>query len=133
MLIDDVSPDWKIYVALGYSNAVFILLSAFVNIILAMLIVFRLVYHRRYVQNALGAEHGSPYTNIMTMCVESSALMVIATGLLAPLYLASTYAYFVFIIPHICVGGLELNDFCTTNIFDITRLSPHSSSSIALL
>ena len=36
--------------------------------------------------------------------------------------------------PHICIGGLELNDIsCMANIFDTTRLSPHSSSSIVLL
>ncbi|KIM47138.1 hypothetical protein M413DRAFT_63540, partial [Hebeloma cylindrosporum] len=87
----------------------FILLSAFINIILAALIVFRLLYHRRNVRNALGAEHGSPYTNIITMCVESSALMVIASGLYTIMHFTESPldgATFMFhIIPHICVGG----------------------------
>ena len=70
------------------------------------------------------------------MCVESSALMVIVGGLYIIVYFMSPYGeYFMFrITPHIYVGGLELNDFwCTSKIFDTTRLSPRSSSSIALL
>jgi hypothetical protein len=122
------------------ANEVFISLSAIVNIILAALIVFRLVYHRRYVRNTLGAEHGSPYTNIMTMCIESSALMVISSGLCVILEYALVGVKrggggdFMFrLLPHICVGALELNDFgCTAKILDTTRLSLHSSSSIAL-
>ena len=38
--------------------------STLVNIILAALIIFRLVYHRRRVKNVLGVEHGTVYTNI---------------------------------------------------------------------
>ena len=53
----------------------------FIYIVLAALIVSRLVYHRRDVRNALEAEHVSPYTNVITMCVESSVLMVIFNGL----------------------------------------------------
>jgi len=92
---------------------VFISLSALVNIFLAALIIFRLVYHRRYVRNTLGVEHGSPYTNIITICIESSALMVIATGLYTILVFLPGYGAQVMIdiIPHICVGGLELGDF----------------------
>ena len=99
---------------LKYASPVFILLSALVNIILAALIIFRLVYHRRHARNALGVEHGSPYTNIITMCVESSSLMVISSGLytiLGFMLVSSDGAYFISdIIPHICVGGLELNN-----------------------
>jgi hypothetical protein len=102
------------------------------------LIVLRLVYHRKYIRKALGAEHGSPYTNVLTMCVESSALMVTSSSLCVILEYGSVGArggVFLFaLLPHICVGGLELKDFgCTAKIFDTTRLSPHSSSSIALL
>lgn len=87
--------------------AAFMSLSAFANIILATLIVFRLVYHQRNVRNALGAEHGSPYTNVITMCVESSALMVVASGLYASMYFwmdSPLGMNFMFdITPHICV------------------------------
>jgi len=119
------------------ANLVFSSLSTVVNVTLAVLIVSRLVYHRRYVRNTLGVEHGSPYTNVITMCVESSALMVIVGGLSTILSFASQDGINIMydITPHICVGGLELNDFwCTASkIFDTTRLSPRSSSSIALL
>lgn len=107
--VEDVTFGFK----LRNAHPVFILLSAFINIILAALIVFRLVYHRRNVRNALGAGHGPPYTNIITMCVESSALMVIASGLYTimvctPLCILRSRpwdgATFMFdIIPHICV------------------------------
>jgi len=98
---------------LGCSYLVFFSLSTLVNLILAVLIVSRLVYHRRYIRNTFGAEHGSSYTNIITMCVESSALMVISGGLFNSLYFVSNDGeYFMnSITPHIFVGGLELNDF----------------------
>jgi hypothetical protein len=99
---------------LSFAYPVFSSLSALVNIILAALIVSRLVYHRRYIRNTLGVEHGSPYTNIITMCVESSALIVIASSLFTILgFVAPGHGGQVMfdIIPHICVGGLELNGF----------------------
>jgi len=91
----------------------FLSLSTLVNIILAVLIVSRLVYHRRYIRNTLGVEHGSPYTNVITMCVKSSALMVISGGLYPGLYFVSDYGttFMNEITPHIYVGGLELDFF----------------------
>jgi hypothetical protein len=98
---------------LEFAYPVFSSLSAVANIILAALIVFRLVYHRRYIRNTLGVEHGSPYTNIITICVESSALMAITSGLNAILLFVPGYgeAVMMDISPYICVGALELNDF----------------------
>ena len=92
---------------------VFLSLSTLVNIILAVLVVSRLVYRRRYIRNTLGVEHGSPYTNVIIMCVESSALMVISSGLYNSLYFGSADGknFMNEIIPHIFVGALELNDF----------------------
>jgi len=103
---------------LQFAYGAFIPLSAVVNIILAALIVFRLVYRRKHLQNALGAEHGSLYTNIITICVESSALMVISSGLYAVLNFGLRNApgspnwggFVSALLPHICVGGLELYD-----------------------
>ena len=88
-------------------------LSTLVNFILAVLIASRLVYHRRYIRNTLGVEHGSPYTNIITMCVDSSALMVIVADLATSLHFVEEYwsNFANEIAPHIFVGGLELNDF----------------------
>jgi hypothetical protein len=98
---------------LVYTYPVFLSLSTLFNVILAVLIVSRLVYHRRYVQNALGVQHGSPYTNVITMCIESSALMVISSGLFTVLYFVERdgSSFMNDITPHIFVGGLELNDF----------------------
>ena len=94
----------------------FVSSSALINIILAAMIIFRLIYHRRHIQNALGVEHGSPYTNVMIMLVESSALMVISSGLFSILSFtsipnsATMGVVILHILPHIYVGGLP-NDF----------------------
>ena len=92
-----------------YQNnlGVFTLFSTIVNIILAALIVFRLIYHRRRIQKVLGPEHGSPYSNIMTMCIESSALIVISSGLLTILTftLMDAASVMYLLLPYICVGG----------------------------
>ena len=98
---------------LRYAYEVSFALSILINIVLAVLIVSRLVYHQRYDRNTLGVEHGSPYTNIITMCVESCALIVIFGGLFTGLYFGNWDGVLFMnpIIPHIFVGGLELNNF----------------------
>jgi hypothetical protein len=103
---------------LVYAYPVFISLSTLVNIVLAALIIFRLVYYRRHVQNALGTEHASPYTKVISICVESSALMVISSALYTSLELglpnrldSPNWGGLVSaLLPHICVGGSELYD-----------------------
>ena len=99
------------------SSTVFILLSLLVNIILATLIASRLIYRGRHFRDILGAEHGSPYINIMTMWVESSALVVIFNGTYTALIFAQRRrpdAYWALIpfqlLPHIFVCGLEHRD-----------------------
>ena len=98
------------------SSTAFILLSLLVNVILAALIVSRLIYRRRYFRDILGAEHESPYINIMAMWVESSALVVIFNGTYTALTFAQRRldAYWALIplqlLPHICVSGLEHHD-----------------------
>ena len=112
------------------SSTVFILLSLLANIILTALIVSWHIYRRAHFWD-LGAEHRSPYINVIAMCVESSALVVIFNGT----YTALTFSqqqpsvYWALIpfqlLPHIHVGGLEHhNIWSTSNIFGITRLSP---------
>jgi len=95
------------------SSTVFILLSLLVNIILTGLIVSRVIYRRRHFRDVLGAEYESPYINIMTMCVESSAVVAIFNGTYTALTFAQRRrpdAYWALIpfqlLPHICVGGL---------------------------
>ena len=96
-----------------FSLIAFISFSTLVNIILAALIVFRLVYHRRQVKNVFGVEHGTLYTRVMTIFVESSALMVIASGVYVALESVEGGSYREIqhpLYPHVCVGGLELDD-----------------------
>ena len=62
-------------------STVSISLSPLANIILAMLIVLRLIYRRRHFRNVLGEECRYPYINIMSICVESSAPIVIFVGI----------------------------------------------------
>ena len=95
------------------SSTVFILLSLLVNIILTALIFSRLIYRQRHFRNALGEECGYPRINVMTMCVESSALVVVFSAAYTALTFAQRQpdAYAALIpfqlLPHICVGGLE--------------------------
>ncbi|KIM43508.1 hypothetical protein M413DRAFT_25866 [Hebeloma cylindrosporum] len=86
---------------------VLILFSTLVNIILAALIILRLIHHQRHIRKVLGAQHGSPYSKIITMCVESSALIVIFSGVYSVISLAeadgpSELIPFL-LLPHICV------------------------------
>jgi hypothetical protein len=107
-----------------------------VNIILAVLIIFRLVYHRRCVRNTLGVEHGSPYTNIITMCAESSALFSTDGHFQWPAHQSvfravASGTFHARRHPSYLRRSLRTQRFLM-HIFDTTRLSPHFSTSIAL-
>ena len=103
------------FLALFYfsrSSSVFaVALLSTANIILASLIILRLVRHQRYVRKVLGAEHGSPYFTVITMSIESSALIVIFSAvytvlaLMQPIQTGSVFVPLL-LLPHICVGGL---------------------------
>ena len=89
------------------------LLSTVANIILASLIILRLVRHQRHIRKVLGVAHGSPYSKVITMCVESSALIIIFSAAYIVLgYMRPTGSVFIplLLLPHICVGGLEFYD-----------------------
>ena len=91
-------------------------LSILVNIILALLIILRLVHHQRHIRKVLGAEHGSPYSKVITMCVESSALIIIFGGVYTALGSVPGMANGsvivpLLLLPHICVSSLEFYDF----------------------
>jgi hypothetical protein len=99
---------------LSSSTAVFAvaLLSTINNILLASLIILRLVRHQRHARKVLGAEHGSPYFTVITMCIESSALIVVFSAVYIVLLLVQPIQSDMVLIPllllpHICVGGLE--------------------------
>ncbi|KIM43523.1 hypothetical protein M413DRAFT_382906 [Hebeloma cylindrosporum] len=85
---------------------VLIMCSTLVNIVLAALIILRLIYHQRHIRKVLGMAHGSPYSKVITMCVESSALIVIFGGVYTVLAFeqgnGSVLIPFL-LLPHICV------------------------------
>ena len=95
------------------SSTTFITLSLLVNIILAALIFSRLIYQRRHFRNVLGEEQGSSHINIITICVESSALIVIFSATYTVLAFtqrqpdASRPLIPLLLLPHIYVGGLQ--------------------------
>jgi hypothetical protein len=53
--------------------------SLSLNLLLTILIVFRLVYHRYRLQKTFGHSHGSDYTSIAAMLLESAALYALFT------------------------------------------------------
>jgi len=86
--------------------------STLVNLILALLIVLRLVHHQTYIGKVLGADHESPYSKVIATCVESSALMVIFSGVYTALISQQANGLSIpfLLFPHICVGGLDFHD-----------------------
>jgi len=83
--------------------------STLVNIILALLIILRLVHYQRHIRKVLGEVHGSPYAKVITMCIESSALIVIFSGVYTVLVFVQANGSLIpfQLVPHICVGDLE--------------------------
>jgi hypothetical protein len=96
-------------VAADSANLVMILVpisfSTLVNIILALLIVLRLIHHQRHIRKVLGADHESPYSKVITICVESSALIVIFSGAYTALVFEQAYLSTIpfLLLPHIFV------------------------------
>ena len=108
------------FLGLGVGDSIFamvlIAFSTLVNIILALLIVLRLVHHQRHIRKVLGAQHGSLYSKVITMCVESSALIVIFSGVYTVLIFEQGNGALIpfLLLPHICVGDLEF--WCSSKI-----------------
>lgn len=87
--------------------------TPFVNLFLAGLIVGRLIYHQHIIANTLGHGHDKPYNRVIMMCVESCAMIALASllyiGLAFSLSTVSlSYAiangYILLSFPHICVS-----------------------------
>jgi hypothetical protein len=74
--------------------------------ILALLIVGRLIHHQRHIQKDLGADHGSPYSKVIIMCVESSGLIVISSCVYIALRTNQMpwAPILSVLLPHICVS-----------------------------
>ncbi|KDR67223.1 hypothetical protein GALMADRAFT_1126097 [Galerina marginata CBS 339.88] len=88
----------------GFSVLLSAFLSTFSNILLSILIVSRLLYHQKYLRRVLGVGHGSLYTRIITMCVESCALIVFFMAVYIIMFGTGCNAQFapLFLLPHIC-------------------------------
>jgi len=87
------------------------ILSTFVNILLALLIIPRLVYHQQHIRNLLGAGYGSPYSKVIMMCIESSALIIIFSGVYIILRSDGPGIVPFLLLPHICASDLKFYDF----------------------
>ncbi|CAA7270514.1 unnamed protein product [Cyclocybe aegerita] len=61
-------------------------LTALVNTTLAMLVSLRLYLHQKHTRKILGSEYGSPYSRIITICIEACALIVICECLFIVLF-----------------------------------------------
>ena len=66
------------------------IVTVLVNLIFATLIIVRILNYQRQISKLLGKAYGSPYTRIISICVESCALITIT-------YL--TFLFFVFLHP----------------------------------
>ncbi|KAF8812853.1 hypothetical protein BYT27DRAFT_7086065 [Phlegmacium glaucopus] len=62
------------------------------NIFTAILITLRIVYFERYMRKAVGVERNSPYTMVIIICVESSALIVVFSLIYIILSFRQVYA-----------------------------------------
>ena len=108
------TPVCGVMMFLRYPHQPLIIFSTVVNIILALLIIHRLVHHKQYIQKVLGAEHGSTYSKVIAMCIESSALMVIFGSICIVLGSLNENGLFIplLLFPHTCVSGLKFYDAC---------------------
>ncbi|KDR67218.1 hypothetical protein GALMADRAFT_1125943 [Galerina marginata CBS 339.88] len=88
----------------GFSALLATSISIVSNLILSSLIVLRLLYHQKYLRRTVGVGHGSAYTKIITMCVESCALIIFFMATYIIMFATGCKAQYVplFLLPHIC-------------------------------
>ncbi|PPQ72830.1 hypothetical protein CVT26_003339 [Gymnopilus dilepis] len=79
--------------------------TTFVNLTLTSLIFFRLLYYQRFISKTLGAAHASTYTRVITMCIESCALIVVISTTNIVMIITNNVGYLIpfMLLPHICV------------------------------
>lgn len=70
----DLRADLESEIAIRSVPIVFWALSLGINVLITILIITRLLYYRRRLIALLGASHGSPYTGIIALLVESEIL-----------------------------------------------------------
>ncbi|KDR67221.1 hypothetical protein GALMADRAFT_1126027 [Galerina marginata CBS 339.88] len=88
-----------------YSGFLSASISTTANIMLSIMIASRLLRHQKYLRRVLGVGHGSAYTRIITMCVESCALIVFFMAAYTIMFNIGCNAQYIpfFLLPHICV------------------------------
>jgi len=79
--------------------------TTFVNLVLALLVLLRLLYYQRFISKTLGAAHGSPYLRVISMCVESCGLIVVMSTTNIVMIITNNITYLIpfMLLPHICV------------------------------
>jgi len=94
-------------VPLGFlATPVFLIsVSAISNVTLSLLITLRILHHQVHIRVALGASHGSLYTRIIVMCVESCSLIVVPALVYIVLHFTEAKGSQIplFLLPHLCV------------------------------
>ena len=85
--------------AMIYFGAPYFTVSISLNLLLTIMIVIRLVLHRRNIRNAMGAaaSAGELYKATVTILVESSALFVIAFLLFLGTWAARSFVQYIFL------------------------------------
>jgi len=83
--------------------------STFLNIVVCLLIVLRLTFHQKYLQMVLGPGHGSAYTRVKAMSVESASLLIALGIPFVILVAANSHNGSMFVLllyPQVCVSSL---------------------------
>ena len=66
--------------------------TVFLNLVTATLITLRILYFDRYIRKTVGLESNNPYMKIITICVESSALIFVFALIYLILYFKANHA-----------------------------------------
>ncbi|KDR70156.1 hypothetical protein GALMADRAFT_230150 [Galerina marginata CBS 339.88] len=80
-------------------------LSTFLNLAITSLISLRLIRHQKYLRDALGPAHGSPYKRLNAMIVESAALIIFfcVPYIFLVVFQRPERVVFLILLPQICV------------------------------
>lgn len=84
-----------------------VILTTASNIVLSSLIAGRILYYERRVRKSLGVFNDLVYKKVVTICVESCALIVVVSVVFVILYYSNTHNAFLFplvLLPHVCVS-----------------------------
>ncbi|KAF8900870.1 hypothetical protein CPB84DRAFT_1009711 [Gymnopilus junonius] len=110
--------------------AIFSFITLTINCTVTVLIVGRLLYHRRYLMETLGPGHGSPYLRLIALCIESAALVVKFNVVLIVLILAESQRNLSFILLEMMVHIYVISPFLI--IFKVAhdKVYPPNSTSL---